>query len=60
MRPEEPSYAMKVDVRLPSGDGYSIEVSPETLSELKAASAAFPAPLEAHCDWQRARFDDAE
>ena len=39
MHPEEPSCAMKVNVHLPSGDGCSIEVSPETpISELKAAA----------------------
>ena len=30
MCPDEPSHAMKVNVHLPSGDGYSVEVSPET------------------------------
>ena len=38
-RPEKPSCAMKVDVYLPSGDGFSVEVSPATpISELKAAA----------------------
>ena len=33
------SCAMKVDIHLPSGDGYSVELSPATLiSELKAAA----------------------
>ena len=39
MRTEEPFRAMHVDVYLPSGDGFSIAVSPETpISELKAAA----------------------
>ena len=39
MHPEEPSCAMKVDVHLPSGDGFPVEVSPATpVSELKAAA----------------------
>ena len=37
--PEQVFCAMKVDVHLPSGDGYSVDVSPETsVSELKAAA----------------------
>ena len=39
MHSEDPSCAMKVDVHLPSGDGCSIEVLPEThVSELKDAA----------------------
>ena len=35
----EPACAMRVDVHLPSGDGFSVEVSPETpISELKVAA----------------------
>ncbi|CAJ1415183.1 unnamed protein product [Effrenium voratum] len=39
MHSEETFCAMKVDVHLPSGDGCSVEVSPEMpVSELKAAA----------------------
>ena len=39
MQPEAPFRAMKVDVVLPSGDGCSIAVSPETsIRELKTSA----------------------
>ena len=42
MDPEKPSRAMNVDDNLPSGDGCSVAVSPETpISELKAAAQLF-------------------